>query len=297
MYCKNCGTELRDSAKYCPRCGSAVSNRKISENNLANNDISKKMDRPAKEKGHSWFVAIIAVAIVAVVAVGSLICYQTGIVPFHLTRDPSIESIEDDETLAWIEEEESEEMEAAEDTNQPATNDEEESVNQPEIVRTEGYVAIINAYASSQLVENKRGIYSATHVYDNNLNTPWCEAVDGDGIGEWIEVELDGEYEVTALEFYNGFMESYALLNNNSQICNATLEFSDGSRQSIIVGKNSSLDNPIVVRLNTPVVTSSIKITIDSAYSGEEFADTCLAELRVIAYDGTAQMPALIHLS
>lgn len=271
--------------------------------------------RPGKKNKGRILAAILAAILFAALAAGGFFCFQQDILPLPFAPESGGQAAADGETTAQLEQpEQAADSGTAEDILQPDAQAESadqpettgagdasrpdiraESADQPETAGAEGYTAIVNASASSELQEKKRGVYSAVHVYDNSLNTPWCENAGGVGIGEWIQVELDGEQQVTALEFYNGFMESYKLLDANSQIHNATLEFSDGSRQSVVVGKNTTLDHPVTVRLPAPVLTSSIKITIDSAYDGDQFEDTCLSELRVLALGGTAQLPDLRH--
>lgn len=164
--------------------------------------------------------------------------------------------------------------------------------------RKYGYIRIMSAEASSQLVEKKHGVYYAEDVYDNDLDSPWCENAEGTGVGEWIEVNFNDNCKISELEVYNGLMKSKKLLTGNAQIKTALLEFSDGSRQKIKLSRNFSLYAPEKIKI-IPVETAYIILTIESIYEGKRFDDTCLSELRVKGFgENTVDekaMPKLFH--
>lgn len=72
MYCKNCGKELKASAKFCPACGTKVSNANPSKEEIIEetNDQEKSLKIPTKAIVIAAAVVIVVVAIIAI-AVGT----------------------------------------------------------------------------------------------------------------------------------------------------------------------------------------------------------------------------------
>lgn len=52
MFCKNCGKEIEDDAKFCPECGTAQSAAKVAKNKRADSDSPEK-DDAARVQGAS----------------------------------------------------------------------------------------------------------------------------------------------------------------------------------------------------------------------------------------------------
>ena len=132
------------------------------------------------------------------------------------------------------------------------------------------------ATASSELADDGDGPYTAGQAADGMVDSMWCEGnKDGDGAGEWLQVDLGAGKSVAEIELVNGIGSSMTVWKKGNRAANVTLTFSDGStkkatlkdthrKQSIPVGKQ----------------TSSIKLTIDSVTKGAEYNDLCISELR-----------------
>jgi len=58
----------------------------------------------------------------------------------------------------------------------------------------------MTAEASSQLKASGRFSFGAANVIDGNPSTAWCEGVEGDGVGEWIEVDTTSHREDSGIE-------------------------------------------------------------------------------------------------
>ncbi len=67
MFCKNCGTELKEGAKFCPRCGSPAH---IPQQKTAAQGTAAGGRRPVKQKGGKKKFLIPAVSVAAVLVVG-----------------------------------------------------------------------------------------------------------------------------------------------------------------------------------------------------------------------------------
>lgn len=136
--------------------------------------------------------------------------------------------------------------------------------------------------------------YDGMYLCDNDLDTAWSEGKSNYGKGESIELSFGGTYTVKRILLYNGYMRNEKTLNNNSQIHEATLTFSDGSEQKIEFKQNTSLNKPVSIKLDEPVETSSVTITIDSVYKGKN-KNTCVSEIRFRGDGETVKLPKVIH--
>ncbi len=145
------------------------------------------------------------------------------------------------------------------------------------------------ATASSALAADKWGNYTAPSAIDGSLSTPWCEAAAGPGRGEWVLLTFPSSVEITELGFSVGYDREAddaghraGLFTENNRVKTATLTFSDG-RQAMAtftgargIQKISLADAP-----GGPILTTSVKVTIDEVFPGTRFNDTCIAEIQV----------------
>lgn len=56
MYCRKCGTEIKDKAKFCPKCGTATKNaveNVVEQQAIVVKDSGNK--REFFEKGRNWY--------------------------------------------------------------------------------------------------------------------------------------------------------------------------------------------------------------------------------------------------
>ncbi len=119
----------------------------------------------------------------------------------------------------------------------------------------------------------------AENVIDGSDSTAWIEGVSGDGVGEWIQLDLDGEYVLNGLEIENGYWKSAELYSKNGRVKSLRLTFSDGSSQTFSL--NDEFGVLQTIALDAPVVTSSIKIEILEVYPGNKYDDTCITWLNL----------------
>ena len=63
MFCSKCGNELTEEDKFCPKCGSAV------EDDVIDNDNSKIEHQPNTKSKRVPIVIIIGLSIIAIVAI------------------------------------------------------------------------------------------------------------------------------------------------------------------------------------------------------------------------------------
>ncbi len=134
-----------------------------------------------------------------------------------------------------------------------------------------------SAYRTSTAYpEDADGNYAGANVADEIKDSMWCEGVkDGDGVGEWIEVDFGAAKTVSKLSILNGNGTSFAYFKKVNSIGTATLTFSDGSTEKIEV-KAMPLPQNITF---APHSTSTVRLTVDTVNKGTDFNDLCISEL------------------
>lgn len=70
---------------------------------------------------------------------------------------------------------------------------------------------------SSTLSGQGSADYSKRNMFDRDMATAWVEGVQGDGTGEWIEVELNG-YSIDFIGIINGYAKDESAYIENSRI-------------------------------------------------------------------------------
>lgn len=132
-----------------------------------------------------------------------------------------------------------------------------------------------DAVASSELAPDEKSTYYATHVLNDNFETSWNEGVDGEGIGEWIELRASSPQLVRGIHVINGYPNPKSVNNfyNNNRARVLHVELSDGYSTDITLADDYSVQD---FNFNGEHVTDRVKLTIKDVYLGEVFNDTCL---------------------
>ena len=137
--------------------------------------------------------------------------------------------------------------------------------------------AFESASASSVLPDEAGYNYSPSNVLKND-STCWCEGVNSYGEGEYIQLNLKGDQKLYGLDIINGYAGTERQYTYNSKLSQITVEFSNGEKLTATLDTyDPSQRNKIqTLTFDQPVVTSYVKITIDSVTKGE-CGDTCLS--------------------
>lgn len=133
---------------------------------------------------------------------------------------------------------------------------------------------------ASSIVEPKEG-YPAYNLFDRSKEFGWVEGKPDDGIGEFIQIELDDEITLTGLEIYNGYQRSLDHFQKNGAV--TRLLVSSGTQ-------SSSLDLTNVfgaqrVFLSSPITGKNFKFTIEAVRTGSSWKDTAISELILLGKD------------
>lgn len=137
--------------------------------------------------------------------------------------------------------------------------------------------------ASSHLAPQGKYTYEAKCAHDFSMRTPWCEGVDGNGIGEWLLYDFNEQFaRITTIYIANGFVLNSATYHNNARAKKIRLDY-NGKPYAIleledVIGIQSFEVGPLG---SGPEVKKpfSLKFTILEAYPGVKYQDLCISEI------------------
>jgi hypothetical protein len=145
------------------------------------------------------------------------------------------------------------------------------------------------ATASSELKPGKTSTYVAGNVFDLNLATAWVEGVEGDGVGEWVALELGetedlGRFERLQLKIATGYQKTFEVLENNGAPTKLKVELSRGGEQLGQAGTtpDQNYSNELMAEFSNLKPGSGplrVKLTIEAAKPGKKFHDTAISEI------------------
>lgn len=140
---------------------------------------------------------------------------------------------------------------------------------------------IIDASASSHL--NPTKTYGPKKVYDHKISTCWEEAEIGDGIGEWIRIDLKKAGDIAAIGIFNGNGKSKKSYYQNGRVTrlNVIFLYEDeevGKEQCVLADGYRRMQ---YITFNKTVLADAIQLEIEEVASGSKYEDTCIAEISV----------------
>lgn len=138
----------------------------------------------------------------------------------------------------------------------------------------------VKAYkTSSTLPADGDGHYEPANTADGILDSMWCEGnKEGDGASEWLELDLGSSQRVSSLVLRNGNAYSFGYFMKSNRATSASLGFSDGSSESIVV-KDGIGEQTIAF---PPHTASKVRLTFTGVKKGSEFNDLCISEAYVL---------------
>ncbi len=240
-FCPQCKTVYEDKFKFCKKCGVSL------EIKTVNKKIVGQVQH--REESNDYLVwIIIALIVVAVVGIG-----------FYHIND-KIQMLD-----KKIEIQKKKELD---DVKKPLSPQQKFNMKSSVI----NNYAITDISSSSALVDGSN-VYSAQNLIDSNLSTCWADGVSSFGIGEYIVINFDKEYDIHGIEIWNGYQKSSDLFYKNSRpssICVLTdrwkFDFSLEDRMGMQTFKLFGS-------------TRSVKIVINDVYPGTKYADTCISDI------------------
>jgi hypothetical protein len=133
---------------------------------------------------------------------------------------------------------------------------------------------------SSHLPADSDGTYEPPNLWDGILDSMWCEGVEGDGNGEWIEFDFGQARSISKLNLVNGNAYNLMWWMKSNRVLTAQLDFSNGSSQEVSI-KNSIREQTINL---APVTASKVRMSFTSVKQGNmakkdpDFDCVCLSE-------------------
>lgn len=159
--------------------------------------------------------------------------------------------------------------------------------------------------ASSTLAPEEKWDYKVENLFDNNYKTVWVEGSEGNGIGDYIEIELEN-FNIGYIGIINGHNHSEKTYTENSRAIKIKYEMEldeNGpyyrSSKNIIEGTfdlkdigfrniNSYNFSESVQRIfkygDGGVPTKKVKLSILSALDGSKYNDLCISEIIILGY-------------
>jgi len=296
MVCAQCGEEVNDDAKFCKHCGSAAPAAFPGYDEEEEEEDARFIDsapplteqapaaqRPvvrdeypsAKKKRNSTAVIVVLCALLAVAAAAIALMYINS-------HDAAVAG--GAESMSTAQRHETEASEISSTT--PGTL----------VLASGDPVKAAYAIASSErkpmpdTQAGKIATYGAANALESNNGTAWVEGVDGDGIGEWIQIHLSQQASLAGLRVKNGYWKSEGHLLKNTRVARILVSFSDGKSEEFVL--NDPLEQlPNVLSTSgqkiafaSPHVSDYVKVTILAVYrDGAVDHDTCITEIVPLA--------------
>lgn len=114
---------------------------------------------------------------------------------------------------------------------------------------------------------------------DGNVTTAWNEGGSGSGTGEWIELKANSAQTVSGIRIMPGFCNNEPNYYRNCRPKDITITFSDGTYTTTTLSDSYYVYQDL--QFDREVTTSSIRITVNSVYSGNKYQDCCISEIQV----------------
>lgn len=137
-----------------------------------------------------------------------------------------------------------------------------------------GRVEGMSATASSTF-ENDAA-WAASLAVDGWTDTHWIEGAEGDGDGEFLEVDLGGSKSLRKFAISTGYDATESHFNANNRAGKVSLTFSDGSSQSFDLADERGLQTFDL----KPVTASKVKVTFGKIRKGATNNDLYIGEVR-----------------
>lgn len=260
MFCDNCGSELRDNAKFCPNCGAPVTT--VNKAPQADRTVQQPIQAAPKKKSALSTVLIVLIAVVGVALIAAV-----GVFAYAL----SAQNIDNNITEQI--------QQSAKAVQQQTSVTQEETVEETEeeVIELSSASEFSDATASSVLGDQAGHSYKAENVLKND-GTCWCEGASDYGEGEWIRLELPEKQMLSGLKIINGYAGTSKQYSSNSKPEVIKIEFSDGRSVNVdlTVFSTEKRKSTQDIKFSSPVATEYVKITIVSVDKGE-YKDTCLS--------------------
>ena len=260
MYCRRCGRPVKDNELFCKNCGTKL--RDETELHMMPERTKKK-----RKGGYIVVSALLGLLLGVVAAIG--VKWKDLKSPHEvdsqiMTSEKHINSTQDLQMESSIGTETTEtklEVLNTENSEMPAISMEN-----------------IQRVSASSYLKEKSIQHIPERLIDQDTTTAWVEGVSGTGEGEFVCFELDGSYTINGIKIWNGYQKSEDLYYKNARPQKLEVEVSDGTSERLKLQDN--VDGSQTFYFDGRI-TSYVKISILSTYKGSKYEDTVMSEIEL----------------
>ena len=151
----------------------------------------------------------------------------------------------------------------------------------------------VNVKASSTLKPHGKYSYSASNIQDIDKKNAWVEGIEGDGIGEYLEIEQNclvgsSNYKTdigfVELCIVNGYAATEKNWNENNRVKELKMYFDNKYITTIVLEDTIKQQYIDISEFNLKVQngeTAKFKFEINDIYKGTKYDDTCVTGLLI----------------
>lgn len=137
------------------------------------------------------------------------------------------------------------------------------------------------ANASSTLEATEQYSYAVGNLSDGDLKTVWSEGVEGEGEGQWLLFTFNQPVALERIDVANGYQRDQQRFYGNARVRTMRIDFSSGQSQEIQLFDDMGYQQ-VIPALESGQTVTSVKMTILSVYSGDEWEDLGLSEVKFV---------------
>ena len=317
MFCPECGSKIKDDAKFCPKCGARlieteskppVPTPPVPKPPVPTPPVSKppvQRDHPLgvayqeldDEKRGSKAPVILGIILALLLVVGAGTIFYVTHKKNDRKQDTKVTAEETEEEETEDTEEEPEETE--EETLEEPTASVIETAAQPtEAVAANLPITCTLLYSNqadfsglSRISIQKQNVSQSSYVVQQNSDidntgwsafdgqslTSWQEGREDDGVGEFVTARFDRDYQVSLLTVQLGNHRSNDWYIKNNRP--KKLTFALGGQAFEVEFPDTMSE--FALSFSEPLSASDLTVTIGEVYPGTEYRDTVIAEIGV----------------
>lgn len=296
MFCDKCGSQLEENQTFCPNCGNKISmdyKCKICGSTLNENDVfctvcGNRIDDNAEfeheekvveddfsirkknvENKHSNNILKILLIVLAITAVLSII----GVfVTFSMINNKGNNSNER-QVNGYVNSSSTPQQITPQQTQKPML------MPTPTVYPTPVFSRI--DVSSTRGVDKTEGInnYYKEYAIDGKNETAWSPEKSNIDPMPWIQLSSDTPQYVTGIRVANGYFKSQRIYENNKIITKFLVEYDGGEKTySCGIDQYGIMQD---IRLDTPALTSYVRVTILDTHPGKQWNDIAISEISV----------------
>lgn len=244
------------------------------------NIVERKRERPVERKPKKSRTYLVLIGLVVFVML-ILICAIWLIFSSLDAREQRAQENQQEELQVENQEEQSDDAQAQKQEEDTA-DIEMHFTSEPKDLGDYYRLSVEEATATSQISQEGTD-NGPDKMVDGNEKTSWQEGAEGDGIGESVQFRLKKAYRVKYMSFQLGNWNSQRYYDGNNRP--KELEITVGNVTQTVTFPDGKTEYWLEFSRECPA--EDISLTIKSVYSGDEWDDTCIAEVGFYGVDNS----------